>query len=78
MIAALAGQGVETGTAAPLGAFLHGLAADLLAVDSSSRAILPSDVADFLGRAFRFLEDGPPEGLLRFEGRWDGRLWNLP
>lgn len=78
MIAALAGQGVEVGTAAPLGAFLHGLSADLLAVRSSSRSILPSDVADTLGRAFRFLEDGPPEGLLRIEGRWDGRLWNLP
>ena len=30
------------------------------------------------GSAFRMLEDGPPFGLLRIEGRWNGRLWDIP
>jgi hydroxyethylthiazole kinase-like uncharacterized protein yjeF len=78
MIAGLMGQGMGTTDAACLGAFLHGLAADIWAADLSSRSLLPSDVAGTLGRAFALLEAGPPPGLLRLEGRWNGRLWSVP
>jgi len=78
IIAGLMGQGVAAANAACLGAFLHGLAADMVASESSSRSLIPSEVAGALGRAFAFLEAGPPTGLLRLEGRWNGRLWNLP
>jgi hydroxyethylthiazole kinase-like uncharacterized protein yjeF len=78
MIAGLMAQGMGTSDAACLGAFLHGLAADIVASGQSSRSLLPSDVADALGRAFALLEAGPPPGLLRLEGRWNGRLWSVP
>lgn len=78
MVAAFVGQGLDPATAAAEGAFIHGLAADILAAGTSSRSMMPTDVADSLGSAFRLLEDGPPAGLLRMEGRWNGRLWNHP
>jgi NAD(P)H-hydrate epimerase len=78
MIAGLMGQGMGTSDAACLGAFLHGLAADIVASEWSSRSLIPSDVAGALGRAFALLEAGPPAGLLRLEGRWNGRLWDIP
>lgn len=76
IVAALMGQGLDPFRAAGLGAFLAGLSADILASESSSRSILPGDVADNLGRAFDMLERRPPGGLLRLEGRWNGRLWH--
>jgi len=78
MAAAFLGQGMDPSTAAAEAAFLHGLAADIIAAGSSSRSMLPSDVAGKLGPAFTLLENGPPAGLLRIEGRWDGRLWDIP
>ena len=76
--AAFLGQGMDPAAAAAAAAFLHGLAADIIAAGSSSRSMLPTDVAGTLGSAFRMLEDGPPPGLLRIEGRWNGRLWDIP
>lgn len=78
IVGALFCQGLDCFDSAALGAFVHGLAADIAAAGGSARSIIPSEVADTLGRAYAFLEDGPPEGLLRLEGRWNGRLWNLP
>jgi NAD(P)H-hydrate epimerase len=78
IVGALFCQGLDCFDSAALGAFVHGLSADIAAACGSARSIIPSEVADTLGRAYAFLEDGPPEGLLRLEGRWNGRLWNLP
>ncbi|NLP05386.1 NAD(P)H-hydrate dehydratase [Candidatus Fermentibacteria bacterium] len=78
VIAALMGQGAGPFEAAALGAFIHGLSADLAVTRTSGRSLLPSDVADAMGRAFLLLEHGSFHGLVRLEGRWNGRLWPDP
>lgn len=53
LIAGLLAQGLNPLQAAACGAYLHGLAADLAAVRLSRRAMLPRDVIESLGAAFR-------------------------
>lgn len=77
-IAALMGQGAGPFEAAALGAFIHGLSADMAVSGISARSLLPSDVAEGMGRAFLLLEKGSFRGLVRLEGRWNGRLWPDP
>ena len=48
LIVALAAQGLEPGKAAICGAYLHGLAADMLAASSGQRGHTAGDVLDFL------------------------------
>ena len=43
--------------AAVLGAFVHGMSADLLKKDFSEYSILPSDCAKVLGKAYALLEN---------------------
>ncbi len=44
-------------TSAALGAFIHGLSADLLKSDFSEYSMLPSDCAENLNKAFKLLEE---------------------
>lgn len=53
LIAGLLTQGLTPPDAARAGVYLHGLSADLAAVNISQRAILPADVIASLGRAFQ-------------------------
>jgi NAD(P)H-hydrate repair Nnr-like enzyme with NAD(P)H-hydrate dehydratase domain len=46
-------QGYSPGEAALLGVYLHGLAGDLAAAFGSQESMLPSDLTDQLGAAFR-------------------------
>jgi hydroxyethylthiazole kinase-like uncharacterized protein yjeF len=75
VIASLLAQGGDPVGAAALGAWLHGLSADLIASSSSPRSLLPSDVASGLGRAFRMVEAGQDDDIIHLEGDWNGRLW---
>ncbi len=77
LVAGLIAQGLSPSDAAPLGAFVHGLAGDIHASLNSRRAMLPSDVADTIGKAFTMIETGRDDSLLRLEGDWNGRLWNI-
>lgn len=52
LIAALAAQGLEVAKAAICGAYLHGLAADLLQAHSGPRGFKAGDVLDFIPAAF--------------------------
>ncbi len=52
IIAGLQSQGVEALESALLGVYLHGLAADLALEKQSYESLLPSDVIDYLGKAF--------------------------
>jgi ADP-dependent NAD(P)H-hydrate dehydratase / NAD(P)H-hydrate epimerase len=56
LIAGLLGQGMAATAAAALGAFVHGMAADLAAEKGSVRSITPSDVIECFGAAFARLE----------------------
>lgn len=58
LIASLMAQGCEPGDAAALGAFVHGMAADVYTRDRSPRGALTREVADCLPQAFRELERG--------------------
>lgn len=57
LVSGLLAQGIGGVSAACLGVFLHGLAADIALKKMSSRAMLPSDVIEALGPAFLRLED---------------------
>ena len=61
VIAGLIAQGVGPGEAGRLGAFLHGLAGDLAAVERSAAAMTSSDVLHYLSDAFGLLEGGEEE-----------------
>jgi NAD(P)H-hydrate epimerase len=76
MIGSFLAQGVDPVTAAILGSYLHGLSADLVASESSSRSLLPSDVSENLGNAFAMVETGLDDNIIHIEGNWKGRLWN--
>jgi NAD(P)H-hydrate epimerase len=56
MIGGLLAGGVSPRDAALLGAYLHGLAADLLAGEGAERTILPSDIVEALPRAVAEVE----------------------
>lgn len=56
--AALLGQGVSTPRAAALAAWLCGRAAELAALDMAPEAVLPTDLAQCLGRAWQELREG--------------------
>lgn len=56
LIAGLSAQGCPVLDAARIGVYLHGMAADLAAGGIGVRALIPSDVIDYLGRAFLKLE----------------------
>ncbi|HEY4108116.1 NAD(P)H-hydrate dehydratase [Puia sp.] len=53
ILTALLGQSYSPGEAALLGVYLHGLAGDLAADTHSQESMLPSDLADHLGKAFQ-------------------------
>jgi NAD(P)H-hydrate epimerase len=55
IITALAAQGYDPAQAALLGVYLHGLSGDLAARDLSMESMLPSDMIERLGEAFRTL-----------------------
>jgi len=74
IVASLLAQGAAPMDAAILGAFVHGLAADMAVERSSGRSLLPTDVADTLGRAFLALERGAGSDLISPGGRWNGGL----
>ena len=68
-IAALIGQGIPPATAAALGAYLHGLAGDLLAAETGGVGLLASEVADRLPMAIARARAGQvEEPLLRIDG----------
>ncbi len=58
ILTALLGQGYSPGEAAIFGVYLHGLAGDLAAADLSQESMLPSDLADRLGKAFLHIGQG--------------------
>ena len=55
ILTALLGQAYSPGEAAIFGVYLHGLAGDLAAADSSQESMLPSDLTDHLGKAFQII-----------------------
>lgn len=69
--ASLMAQGMKPYRAGILGAFVHGLAADMAVEGSSERALIPTDVAFMMGRAFREIETGMNSQLLTSGGRWN-------
>ncbi|MEW8958281.1 MAG: NAD(P)H-hydrate dehydratase [Moorella sp. (in: firmicutes)] len=56
IIAGLMAQGLEPGTAAALGAYLHGVAGDLGRAALGQHALMAGDLLNFLPAAFRNLE----------------------
>ncbi len=56
IVGGLMAQGKSGFESLCLGAFLHGLSADILASKFSARSILPSDIAHTLGHAFKLIE----------------------
>jgi hydroxyethylthiazole kinase-like uncharacterized protein yjeF len=57
IIAGLAAQGYESLSAAKLGAFIHGMAADIAAEAQSYESLIASDVIASFGKAFRKLSN---------------------
>jgi ADP-dependent NAD(P)H-hydrate dehydratase / NAD(P)H-hydrate epimerase len=53
ILTGLIAQGYESENAAKLGVYLHGLAGDIAANESSPEAIIAGDITENLGRAFR-------------------------
>jgi hydroxyethylthiazole kinase-like uncharacterized protein yjeF len=76
MIGSFLAQGLDTVKAGVLGSYLHGLSADLVTSQTSSRSLLPTDVALNLGSAFAMVEKGVDDDIIHIEGNWKGRLWN--
>lgn len=68
--ASLIAQGMEPFDAGVLGVYVHGLAADMAIENSSERSLIPTDIASFLGKAFRVIEKGGNSDLLTSGGRW--------
>ena len=60
IVAGLLSQGLVPADAAALGAYLHGLAADVLARAQSGRSLLAGDLLRGLGLAYRELESDAP------------------
>lgn len=57
LIGGLLAQGCSATAAAQIGVFLHGVAADRAADKIGVRAMAPSDLIDYLGEAFRYVEE---------------------
>jgi NAD(P)H-hydrate epimerase len=53
MILSLLAQGFDSKDAAVLGVYLHGLAGDLALKDQSPESLIPGDIIDYIGRAFK-------------------------
>ncbi len=66
----LMAQGLKPFEAAMLGAYVHGLSADIAIEHLSERSLIPSDVLSFTGRAFRTIENGSHSELLTPGGKW--------
>jgi hydroxyethylthiazole kinase-like uncharacterized protein yjeF len=58
ILTALLSQSYSPGESALLGVYLHGLAGDLAALSSSQESMLPSDLTEHLGVAFRHIQQG--------------------
>lgn len=71
IISSLMAQGMNPFNAGIVGVYAHGLAADMAIEHSSSRSLVPSDVASHLGRAFRVIENGSDSDLLTSGGKWN-------
>lgn len=56
IVTSLLGQGYEPLTASIIGVYIHGLAADLAAGRMGQQALIASDILDYLGEAFIFIE----------------------
>ncbi|SHG10378.1 bifunctional ADP-dependent NAD(P)H-hydrate dehydratase/NAD(P)H-hydrate epimerase [Dysgonomonas macrotermitis] len=56
ILTSLLAQGYSSLDSAVLGVYLHGLAADLAVLRLSQYSLLPSDIIDYLGKAYRYLE----------------------
>ncbi len=56
ILTAILSQGYGSSEAALLGVYLHGLAGDLAAEADSQESMLPSDLTDQLGKAFRTIQ----------------------
>ncbi len=56
LIGGLLAQGMDATNAAVAGAFLHGMAGDLTATKMGVRAMIPGDILNFFGEAFRGVE----------------------
>ncbi|MBD3278155.1 MAG: bifunctional ADP-dependent NAD(P)H-hydrate dehydratase/NAD(P)H-hydrate epimerase, partial [Candidatus Aegiribacteria sp.] len=67
---ALLAQEMEPFEAAILSAYAHGLAADIATSSISKMALIPSDIAERLGRAFRTIENGKHSELVTSGGKW--------
>lgn len=59
ILTSLLSQSYSPGEAALLGAYLHGLAGDLAAAADAQESMLPSDLIDHLGAAFRHIQHTP-------------------
>lgn len=55
ILTAMLSQGYSPGEAALLGVYLHGLAGDCAAESGSQESMLPSDLTEHLGKAFRIV-----------------------
>ena len=55
MIVGLLAQGYEPENAACLGVYLHGLAADIALEDQSHESLIPGDIIERIGAAFKFV-----------------------
>lgn len=56
ILTALLGQAYSPGEAALLGVYLHGLAGDIAADALSQESMLPGDLIECLGNAFRVIQ----------------------
>jgi NAD(P)H-hydrate epimerase len=57
IITSLLGQGYEPLSASIIGVYIHGLAGDLAASTRGQQALIASDILDYLGEAFIFIEN---------------------
>lgn len=76
IISSLMAQGMDTFDAGILGVYVHGLAADIAIENSSARSLIATDIASFLGVAFRKIETGKNSNLLTSGGRWNSEFIN--
>ncbi|MFP4060064.1 MAG: NAD(P)H-hydrate dehydratase [Bacteroidales bacterium] len=56
MILSLLAQGYQTWQAAILATYLHGMAGDFAAAEKGEEAMIPGDIIDFIGNAFKSLK----------------------
>ncbi|MCK4506616.1 MAG: NAD(P)H-hydrate dehydratase, partial [Candidatus Aegiribacteria sp.] len=66
----LMAQGLKPFEAAMLGAYVHGLSADIAVENFSERSLIPSDVISCMGSAFHTIENGCHSELLTPGGKW--------